>query len=137
MPNELTVPNLADTIRDKVRQTILATIPDEQVDKLVAKEWESFFEPPTTDRWSSEKKPSEFQKMVKVEVERVVKEKVSEAVAKEMQGFQQNTWDKQGQEAVRTMVKTYASAALEGMTENIVMNCLSRIQANGQHTRVY
>lgn len=128
MSNELSVPNLAEAIRDKVRVSIVGMIPDNQIDGLVKKEWESFFLPSKPNNWSSDISPSSFQLLVKAEIQKHMEQKVREAVDAELQKFNQTVYDAKGQEALKQMISLYAPSVLEGISTNIVNQTLQRIQ---------
>lgn len=125
------VASLADTIRDKVRTTIAAAIPDGQLDGLIKKEWETFFVVPQP-RNSYDAKPehSPFQLMIKAEMEKLIREKVAEGVRKEMDRFNVSTWDAQGKKTLEMIIKEYAPAAIEGVAGAIVHSTLQRLNQN-------
>lgn len=128
MPGELTVANLADNVRDKVRSTIMNLIPDEQIDALVKKEWDTFFERPKQERWDNTEKFSPFQLMVRAETEKLIREKVKDEVEKEISRFNQSTWETQGRKAVGELVQAYAPFVLKGISESLVVDCMQQIQ---------
>lgn len=128
MSGELTVHNLADTVRDKVRTTIVNSIPDDQIDKLVQNEWKQFFDKPT-DRWNSND-ASPFQKMVRAEIEKLIRERVVVEVNAELDRFQKLVWENNARGSIREMVKVYAPSVLEGMAESMAVQCLNKLTQN-------
>lgn len=127
----LDVVSLADTIRDKVRTTIAASIPDSQLDALVKKEWETFFTVPTPkNNWETNVEFSPFQAMVRKEIDTYINQKVQEAVKKELDAFSQSVWDNQGKRVVSEVVKAYAPSALEGMAATVTQTVLERMNQN-------
>lgn len=131
MSNELTIPNLADAIRDRVRSSIVSVIPDEQIDKLVKSEFDSFFKIPERPHWSSDAgKGSPFQEAVKREIDVFVKEKVQAEVQDQLNAFTQATWDDAGKSFVAQFVKEYAPYALEGVAAAMVTSAMNNLRNN-------
>lgn len=64
--------SIEDVIRDKVRRVIVEAIPDEQVDDLIKKEYDKFFE----DVGGYHTKPSPFKMMVQAEIESIMSKKI-------------------------------------------------------------
>lgn len=125
------VASLADTIRDKVRSTIAATIPDEQINGLIKKEYDSFFARPER-RYTSDPEPiSPFAAMIKAEIDKLLRTKISEEVNKEINRFfSQDVYSTTGKRVLETLVKEYAPSALEGMAEALVQSSIQRISQN-------
>ena len=131
MSGELQVLNLADQIRDKVRTTILNSIPDEQVDKLIKKEWEAFFEIPTNrNSWDSSPKESPFTSMVKLEIKAVLENKLKEKVQEKLLEFDRLQWDNAGEDAFRKMIQAYGRVALAGLGEELAAKAIHHLQQN-------
>lgn len=118
---ELTHHNIADLVRDKVRQTILDSIPDEQIDKLIMSEWEKFFNPPTG--YSSDKR-SQFERLVHAEIEAKIKERTKEWIAEKVdKAF--DTWNKD--ESYHKMIKEMVPSVTEGYMMNLAGNVAQQI----------
>lgn len=131
MSNELTVANLADTIRDRVRTQIVNVIPDEQIDGLIKKEWESFFvTPPRTNNWDTTEKKSAFQTMIEKEVNAYFTTKVKESLDKQLEIFTQASWDAHAKKYLNEFVKGYAPMALEGIGARLAEAALQNAQNN-------
>ena len=132
MASELQVTNLADTIRDRVRSTIMDSIPSEQIDGLVMKEWESFFEiRKPKNNYDPTPTTSAFQDMVRAEVKAFMEVKVKESVQKEMERINSIQWEQQGKKALEGIIQAYAPSVLAGLTDMIVMNAVSKLQSSG------
>lgn len=133
--SSLTQPlNLADLIRDKVRAEIVSTIPDEQVNTLIKKEWESYFLSPSLDSWktySDEDRLSPFQREIRKCVRESLTTKIKEAIDKEMLYFTQSTWENQAKSAVSSMIRQYSQDVLEGLTRDIANRAVMNLRNNG------
>ncbi len=127
----LNVTSLADTIRDKVRSTIAASIPDDQINGLIKNEYDNFFKTPDR-RYHNDPEPmSPFKAAIKAELDKLLKEKIQEAVQAEVARFTSvNTWDAAGKTVVESIVKEYAPAAIQGMAQAIVTSTLQNMQRN-------
>lgn len=135
MANELLIPNLADTIRDRVRTSIVAVIPDDQIDNLVKAEYDKYFQAPQQPSWEKKEAFSPFQTTIKAEIETYMKEKLQAAVRKELDALlTESKWTQTGQVAVSSLVKQYAPDFLEGMiasyTGAVVGQLRNAISAN-------
>lgn len=135
MAGELSIPNLADTIRDRVRTSIVSVIPDEQIDNLVKAEYDRYFQAPQQPSWEKKEVFSPFQNTIKAEIESYMKEKLQAAVRKELDLILTDAkWNQTGAVAVSSMVKQYAPDFLEGMiasyTGNVVGQLRNAIQSN-------
>jgi hypothetical protein len=128
--SEITVHNVADTIREKVKTYIFEVMPQEQLNGLIQKVWEEFFKDKSTN-W--EKKPSEFELLVKKSIEKYIQEKVDESIKKELSNMQ-STWDGTAQKVIGESVKTYAPIFLSGLAEAAVSNIL---QTEKQRRGIY
>lgn len=122
---------LADTIRDQVRKTIAATIPDEQINGLIKTEYDNFFRA-GEKRYHSDPTPiSPFQALIAKEMDAFLSEKIREHVRKECERFTSNQWSDEGKKIVERFVKEYAPLALAGISDMIVRNAMQAFQ-NGQ-----
>lgn len=129
MSNELSIPNLADTIRDRVRTSIVSVIPDEQIDNLVKAEYGRYFQAPQQPSWEKKEVFSPFQSTIKAEIESYMKEKLQAAVQKELDAIMSDAkWTQTGQVAVSSMVKQYAPDFLEGMIANYTNNVVGQLR---------
>lgn len=125
------VATLADTIRDQVRKTIAATIPDEQINALIKTEFDGFFKAGER-RYSSDPTPiSQFQAVIAKEMDTFLSEKIRESVRKECERYTAHQWNDQGKAIVERFVKEYAPLALAGISDMIVRNAMQAFQ-NGQ-----
>jgi len=134
--NEIAAPvNLAEMVRDKVRQTLFASIPDTEIDRLVKKEWDEMFRTPEKrNQWDAKEQPkSQFAVMVSREVDAYLQEKVKESVKQEISKCNLH-WGDQGHAFVSEFVKLYAPSALEGLAARMAAKSVAdMIEARGMN----
>lgn len=122
---------LADTIRDQVRKTIAATIPDEQINVLIKAEFDNYFKTPEK-RYSNDPQPvSQFVGVIAKEMDVLMREKITAALRTEIERYTVHTWNTEGKKIVEQFVKEYAPHAIAGISESIVRGALQQLQ-NGR-----
>jgi hypothetical protein len=139
MSTEIAVPNLADTIRDRVREQIVSAIPDEQINNFIKKEWAAYFERPTLNNWGNHKeedKLSPFQREVRKYINEHICTKIKEAVDKEMKMFNESTWNAEGKKFIEQFVREYAPMAMHGISEMIVRNTMNQLTQGNPNFQV-
>jgi hypothetical protein len=139
MSTEIAVPNLADTIRDRVREQIVSAIPDEQINNFIKKEWAAYFERPTLNNWSNHKeedKLSPFQREVRKHINEHICTKIKEAVDKEMKMFNESAWNAEGKKFIEQFVREYAPMAMHGISEMIVRNTMNQLTQGNPNFQV-
>jgi len=118
MANELTISTLGDAVRDRVKGAIFASIPDDAIEKLIAKEFESM----TKSDYHSSKSP--LQQQVFEEIKRQCSVRVAESVTKYLdQTFQSNP-----KELVDSAIKELAPLFMAGMTESFAAQAVQHLR---------
>ena len=130
MENQVTVYNIADTIREKVKDYIIQSIPKEQLDQLIKQQWDAFFQD-KSNNW--ERKPSEFNRLVQDAIQKEIQVKIDEAVREELKRFA-SSWDSTGQKVIKDAVSQYAPAFIEGLAAHATQAIL---QAEAQRRGLY
>lgn len=128
--NQVTVHNVADTIREKVKSFMLEAIPANQFDELIKKEWDGFFVPPEHHNNWEERKPSKFAAIVQEAIKKEMETKINESVRIELQNWlnaKGSTWSSTGQKVVETTVRGYAPIFLESLANEAATRCLSNM----------
>lgn len=129
---------LADQIRDRVRQQIVSVIPDEQINGLIKKEWDIYFSNKTTTYRSygstvtedDKISRSDFERAIKAEMEKYIREKIGTAVAEHMKAFTEGTWTSMGKETVKRFVEDYAPYAMKAIVHDIAEKSLQQAAQN-------
>jgi len=123
--NELTKPqNFEEIVRDRVRKVIFEAVPDEQIDKLINKEYERLFQ--KDGSYYGNKAVSPFERMVRTELEDVYKGKIQEFCAKIIWG------DVDSIKLLKKVAKECSGEVLEGLSVRIIQNMAQSIQ-NGNY----
>lgn len=120
---EITIHSLGDAIKDKVRKTMMDAIPDEALQVLIKKEFDSFFVGQKPHVYSSEVSPSAFSVIVKKELELALSNKVKTIIEKSVQGLT-HEWDEDGNKLIGDLVEKMAPAAMNGIMVNIASKCI-------------
>lgn len=124
---ELTVASLGDAVREKVRKAMFDAIPDDALDKLVANEFQRFFQ--TKTEYNREI-PSDFQVIVKKQIEAAMHDRIFELVKKKVDEHVYN-WDTTGSKTVSALVEAMAPAAMAGIMKHIAERSIEAIQQRG------
>lgn len=132
MPNDLTVPTIADTLRDRVRSALLDAIPDEQLDRYIQAEFTVFFTDATTDAWGTrinQPRPSPFKEIVRTELTAMLKEKIV-AKLKALTNTVVEQWDNTTgeQRLLGDLVQEMAPIALQGIAKGIAEKCIQAVR---------
>lgn len=126
MANEITQMNVADLVRDRVRQTMMESIPDDQIDKLIMAEWDKFFTPPSG--YASDKR-SQFERLVQTEIETKIKEMAKDLIAKKVEPiFNQWAIGGEAEESYDKMVRKMVPAVSEGYMMGLAQQVANNIQ---------
>lgn len=107
-----------DLVRDKVRTVIMESIPPEQIDSLILKEYDNMFKSP----YHNEKSP--FQKLVEVEIKAFMGEKLKEYVNNQMM----QSWTNGQQAVTKQAIELFAPAALEAIASEVVQSALNNFR---------
>lgn len=125
MSNQVTILNLADVIRDKVRNTILDAIPKEQLDKLILEQFNAFFNTRVSSSFSYGEQRTPFQCMVSTQIEALIKEKVKESIKEPIDNLV-SEWDGNNHriigELVEKMAPTFFQSVMQNMTAMMLQN---------------
>jgi len=115
-----------DIVRDRVRKIIMDAVPDGQIDSLVKKEYDAFFEDRVSTGYHKEVIPSDFKKMVQAEIKAMVESKIKEHVCARIT----NKWDSDlhGNKLLEEVTKAYAPLAMQSVMENIVSVSLNKFR---------
>lgn len=98
---------LQEAVRDQVRQTVLAAIPKESIDKIV----KDYFE-------------NDFKVFVKKELELVLKEKFNAAILQE--GEMQ--WRGSGRQQISRVSREVAESIMDGFANTIINNVINNMR---------
>lgn len=127
MSSELAKPeSFQDIVRDRVRKIIMDAVPDGQIDSLVKKEYEAFFEDRVSSGYHKEVIPSDFKKMVQVEIKAMVESKIKEYIGTKMT----NLWDSNthGNKLLEEVTRAYAPVAMQAVMADIVSISLNNFR---------
>ena len=120
-----------DKVRDKIKQSLIDTIPDEQWNAMLRAEISSFFETKTDhDRYSGapSKRPSEFHRIVQTVLEEETKKHVREMLnSPEWKMYWDGTKQQAGEEIAR-LVRENGAAIMAKWLEAAVGQVISNIQ---------
>lgn len=125
MYDHVTAHTVADTIRDKVIQSL----PKHQLDELILAEYDKFFKPFKKDQWSKEE-PSPFQTMVQKALEQEIKERITESVKEELKKFNVS-YDFAGKRVVADAVKELAPHFMNSIIERMIQDGVQNMKSNG------
>jgi len=134
MNDKLMVPNLAETIRDRVRGFIFDAIPDDQIDKMIEKEYKTFFETRYEKDYNGRDKkdkplPSYFEKMVQEEMMKQMDEAVKSVIQKKVSELEQE-WEEDFPRLLGPLVEKLAPSALQSVIGVIVSRTLESLRQN-------
>lgn len=125
MPNEITEFNVAEHVRAKVREVLMASIPDEQMDKMIQGAYAEFFASTRNDGYyGSNVKPSKFTQMVHEMLEKEIRKQIQAWLDKELQV----NWDEQGKPIMPELVKALVPVVISRWGEMIVQSALNDIK---------
>jgi len=126
---EVTVYNVADQIREKVKYFMMQAIPAEQFDAMIKKEWDSFFVSPSPRNNWEQPLPSPFSQIVKEALQKYMQVKIDESIKIELERWvaDKNTnWSQTGQKIVGNVVKGYAPEFLRSMSEQATADAIQK-----------
>lgn len=129
--SNVTIHNIADTIREKVKDYIIEAIPKEQFDGLIKTQWDAFFKD-NSDNWN--KRPSEFSLLVNTAIKKEIEIKISESVQSELKRFAGQQWDNTGQRVIKDAVEQYAPMFIQGLARQATQEILT---AEAQRRGIY
>ena len=118
MNNSLTVNNLGDAVRDRVKSAIFASIPDEAIDKLVANEFEKLTKP----EYSNSR--SELQNIIFNEIKRQAGERACKAVSE----YLDQNFVGAPKEIVDKTIKELAPLFLAGLSESFASQAVQHLR---------
>ena len=128
--NEVTQTNIAELVRDKVRATILESIPQEQIDKLILSEYSKFFVRPAQERWSDKASTSPFETLVAGYIQSEIADRIKAAAAAELAKFSLD-WSNEGTKVVAEAVKALAPGMIQRAGEMMVQNVINNMKNQG------
>ena len=124
-----------DKVRDKIKQSLIDVIPDDQWNTMLKTEISSFFEHRTErDRWGGNETTikSEFHRLVKVVLEEETKKRIREMLAgDEWSGYWDGTKQQAGEEIAR-IARENGAAILAKWLEAAIGQVISGIRFNNQ-----
>jgi hypothetical protein len=113
---------LTDHIRDKVREALMATLPDEELDKIMKAEMDKFF----SDRVQGyASQPTPFKQMIWDELSTRVKE----AIKKWMDVNFERQWIGNSEILVGEAVRKFIPVIMESFATDLVSNALAQIRS--------
>ena len=122
-----------DKVRDKIKQSLVDVIPDEQWNVMLKAEISSFFESKTaTDRWSNEAKtkPSEFRRLVSVVLEEETKARIRAMLnGPDWTSYWDGTRQQAGEEIAK-LARDNGAAILAKWLESAISQVISSIRFN-------
>ena len=124
-----------DKVRDKIKQSLVDVIPDEQWNAMLKAEISSFFENKTEhDRWSNQSttKPSEFRRLVAIVLEEETKRRIRDMLAgPEWESYWDGNKTQAGEEIAR-IARENGAAILAKWLEAAIGQVISSIRFNNQ-----
>ena len=131
MSNEISlVDDAAKRLRDRMRQVLMESVSDEQMDKLIESEHKAFFEniPETRDRWGNWQaaKASPFSMLVRAELEKQMRPKVEQAV----NAYIDTEYKDNGYKITKAVVDQMAPRIFQALIEGIAENALRSLKFN-------
>lgn len=125
--NELAKPeSFQDIIRDKVRKLIIETVPDEQINMLIKKEFDSFFTDYKKTPYDRDTSPSPFKQLVQEQLKTFFNEKIQVYVHTHCQDFWND--EAQGMRLTKEMTEALAPSALRSLTTEIVARSMQALR---------
>ena len=113
--------NLADLVRERIKQAFVEIIPKAQWDELIAAEWADFF----ADK-KNEPHSSPFARMVKSEIAKEAKAQMTASLETALNDF---TWGAEyGTDFVKELVKACAPAIVEAFTTQLIRSAAWQMQ---------
>jgi hypothetical protein len=94
--------DVTEHIRAKVRETLIAAIPDDEMDKMIEAEFHQFFRE-QRDYPGASPKPSQFQ----LSVRKVLWEEMEGALKSWITRYLNKHWEAHGETALKELVSTY------------------------------
>ena len=123
--SDITKFDVTEHIRTKVRETLLSAIPDEQMDRMIQAEFDSFFRE-RRDSFSTFSKPSPFQEKVREvlwsEMEKSLRTWIEQHLAQH--------WATHGEAALKELVTSYMASAHQAMIEQMLKHAFESLGYN-------
>ena len=123
-----------DKVRDKIKQSLVDVIPDEQWNVMLKAEISSFFENKTETGWNNQStpKPSEFRRLVAIVIEEETKNRVRSMLASaEWSSYWDGTKQQAGEEIAR-IARENGAAILAKWLEAAIGQVIAGIRFNNQ-----
>jgi hypothetical protein len=111
--------DVTEHIRGKVREVLIGSIPDEQMDAMVRAEVERFFEGERVSGSSARSAPP-FRAMVEAEI----KAQMAETFKAHVRQYMQSYWTAHGEAALTDFTAQVMGRAQEEMMKNLVAHAL-------------
>ena len=121
-----------DKVRDKIKQSLVDVIPDEQWNVMLKAEISSFFENKTETGWNNQStsKPSEFRRLAAV----VLKEETKRRIREMLNGPDWSScWDgtkQQAGEEIAKLARDNGAAILAKWLESAISQVISGLRSN-------
>jgi hypothetical protein len=115
-------------IRDKVREVLVAAIPDEQMDEMIEREFDAFFARKSVSVHGTRTEPSKFSRVVEHAVEQEIKERLKTWMSKNFE----MKWGKYGgpDKLTGEMVEKFIPIAQSKMMSDMVQQAMANIQSS-------
>jgi hypothetical protein len=123
--------NLAELVRDKVKMALVDIVPQEQWDRVIKAEWDSFFKERTVPGQygrSAEKKPSLFTEMVHEAIRKQLHKKIQEQVETETAGMWPGNTPEHDGPLVAEIVKECAPHIFQAFARDVMMNVVQNVR---------
>ena len=121
MSNDIQKFNLTDHIREKVRETLIMAIPDEQMDAMIRAEFDDFFK---SRPGYGKIKQSRLGLIVQEELDKLMREKIRGWLDTNFQ----RQWDNGIERHVGELVGSLAPIVQQSMMADIVQRSLSELR---------
>ena len=113
--------NVTDHIRDKVREVLVSSIPDQEMDKMINSEFEAFF---AKSRHGSSPFGSMVHKILQEEMEQKVKAWITSNL--------QTVWEHGENKFIGEVVTRITPLVQQAMVESLVQNVLRTLTTTNQ-----
>ena len=131
--------NATEIIRERLKSSLLGMLSDEQLDKLIKKEWDEFFVPTTQETFDnygrvvSSTESSEIERMISSEIHKQIGVRLKESVKELCWKVTQNS--DPASDAVVALIDRCGKSLLAQSIEIFVQACVQNMRNNGMLER--
>lgn len=114
--------DVTEHLRAKVRETLIGSLPDEQMDAMIQAEFRAYFEP-EQNRYNSTTTPSPFQSLVR----ETISKEVESSLRRWIDAYFETYWAEHGETALQDLVSGFVANAHKVTMENMIKHALSQL----------